>query len=85
MWLSGFHPPRLLSNRTAHSAAGGTLLAVVPFSEEGNPPMGEPIGRELDGRLFTDLSTLTPENPNGSFFYPDARLQAAGRFEPVDH
>jgi len=25
--------------------------------------MGEPIGTELDGRLFTDLSTLTPENP----------------------
>lgn len=25
--------------------------------------MGEPIGTELDGRLFTDLSTLTPANP----------------------
>ncbi len=25
--------------------------------------MGELIGSELDGRLFTDLSTLTPENP----------------------
>lgn len=25
--------------------------------------MGEPIGSELDGRLFTDLSTLTPGNP----------------------
>lgn len=25
--------------------------------------MGELIGTELDGRLFTDLSTLTPENP----------------------
>jgi DMSO/TMAO reductase YedYZ molybdopterin-dependent catalytic subunit len=63
MWLSGFHPPRFLSNRTARAAADGTLLAVVPFSEEGTPPMGESIGSELDGRLFTDLSTLTPENP----------------------
>jgi DMSO/TMAO reductase YedYZ molybdopterin-dependent catalytic subunit len=36
---------------------------MVPFSEEGRPPMGELIGTELDGRLFTDLSTLTPENP----------------------
>jgi len=63
MWLSGFHPPRLLSDRTAGSAADGVLLAVVPFSEEGHPPMGEPIGSELDGRLFTDLSTITPENP----------------------
>ena len=25
--------------------------------------MGKPIGTELDGRLFTDLSALTPENP----------------------
>jgi DMSO/TMAO reductase YedYZ molybdopterin-dependent catalytic subunit len=63
MWLSGPHPPRWLSNRTAHAAADGTLLTVVSFSEEGNPPMGEAIGSELDGRLFTDLSTLTPENP----------------------
>jgi len=39
------------------------LLGVVPFSDEGHPPMGTLIGTELDGRLFTDLSTLTPENP----------------------
>jgi DMSO/TMAO reductase YedYZ molybdopterin-dependent catalytic subunit len=63
VWLSGFHPPRLLSHRTVDSAADGTLLAVVPFSDEGNPPMGEPIGSELDGRLFTDLSTVVQENP----------------------
>jgi len=25
--------------------------------------MGEPIGTELDGRLFTNLSALTPDNP----------------------
>jgi DMSO/TMAO reductase YedYZ molybdopterin-dependent catalytic subunit len=33
--------------------------------------MGEPIGSELDGRLFTDLTSLTPENPvtpAGDFF-----------------
>ena len=63
VWLSGLHRPRLLSHQNDDSAAKGSLLAVVPFSEEGNPPMGEPIGSELDGRLFTDLSTLTPENP----------------------
>jgi DMSO/TMAO reductase YedYZ molybdopterin-dependent catalytic subunit len=47
------------------------LLGLVPFSGEGRPPMGEVIGTELDGRLFTDLSTLTPENPvttTGNFF-----------------
>jgi DMSO/TMAO reductase YedYZ molybdopterin-dependent catalytic subunit len=39
------------------------MLGLVPFSGEGRPPMGELIGTELDGRLFTDLSALTPENP----------------------
>ena len=39
------------------------MLGMIPFSDEGHAPMGEPIGTELDGRLFTDLSTLTPENP----------------------
>jgi DMSO/TMAO reductase YedYZ molybdopterin-dependent catalytic subunit len=42
---------------------GGSLLGVVDFSEEGQAPMGEALGAELDGRLFTDLSKLTPENP----------------------
>jgi len=47
------------------------LLGIVPFTEEDHPPMGEPIGSELDGRLFTDLTTLTPEDPltpAGHFF-----------------
>lgn len=47
------------------------MLGVVPFSDEGHPPMGELIGSELDGRLFTDLSALTPEvavTPNEHFF-----------------
>jgi len=39
------------------------MLGLIPFSDEGHPPMGQPIGTELDGRLFTDLSTLTPEHP----------------------
>jgi DMSO/TMAO reductase YedYZ molybdopterin-dependent catalytic subunit len=42
---------------------GSRQLGVVPFAGEGSPPMGEPIGAELDGRLFTDLSHLQPENP----------------------
>jgi DMSO/TMAO reductase YedYZ molybdopterin-dependent catalytic subunit len=48
---------------TANARGGSSMLGVVPFSDEGHPPMGETIGTELDGRLFTDLSTLTPENP----------------------
>jgi len=65
-WICGLNHlrlPRSLIHRTADARGNGSSLGVVPFSEEGHPPMGEPIGTELDGRLFTDLSTLTPENP----------------------
>lgn len=40
----------------------GTRLSIVPFSDEPEPPMGQPLGAELDGRLFSDLSGLTPNN-----------------------
>ena len=45
------------------SFAGSEMLGIVPFAREGSPPMDTPIGEELDGRLYTDLSTITPENP----------------------
>jgi DMSO/TMAO reductase YedYZ molybdopterin-dependent catalytic subunit len=45
------------------SFRGGRLLGVVPFTDEGSAPLDEPLGAELDGRLFTDLSTVKPENP----------------------
>jgi DMSO/TMAO reductase YedYZ molybdopterin-dependent catalytic subunit len=50
---------------------GGTQLGVVEFSHEGKAPLGQAMGSELDGRLFTDLASLTPENPvpPGSAFY----------------
>jgi DMSO/TMAO reductase YedYZ molybdopterin-dependent catalytic subunit len=41
----------------------GTRIGIVRFSDEGSIPMGQPLGSELDGRLFTDLSSLAPENP----------------------
>jgi DMSO/TMAO reductase YedYZ molybdopterin-dependent catalytic subunit len=72
MW--GFNHPRLpgyLLLGGADARGSTSMLGLVPFSGEGRPPMGEPIGSELDGRLFTDLSTLTPENPvtsSGNFF-----------------
>lgn len=63
--------PSALLRRPADARGADSLLGLVPFSDEGHPPMGEPIGTELDGRLFTDLSTLTPENqvtPSNKFF-----------------
>jgi DMSO/TMAO reductase YedYZ molybdopterin-dependent catalytic subunit len=38
--------------------AGGKQLGTVDFIDEGRPEMDTPVGEELDGRLFTDLSTM---------------------------
>ncbi len=44
------------------SFAGGKLLGTVEFYGEGKPPMDQPLGEELDGRLFTDLSKMAPND-----------------------
>jgi DMSO/TMAO reductase YedYZ molybdopterin-dependent catalytic subunit len=41
----------------------GKQLGVIDFVGEGQLPLDTPVGSELDGRLFTDLSKLTPEHP----------------------
>jgi DMSO/TMAO reductase YedYZ molybdopterin-dependent catalytic subunit len=40
----------------------GRKLGVVNFTEEAPVPMGKAFGAELDERLYTDLSKLTPGN-----------------------
>ena len=43
----------------------------MEFSDEGGAPMGEAMGDELDGRLFTDLSKLKSESfitPTNEFY-----------------
>jgi len=37
----------------------GRLLGNIPFIDEGDTPLEKPLGAELDGRLFTNLETLT--------------------------
>ena len=37
---------------------GGKQLGTVDFIDEGRPQMNTPVGEELDGRLFTDLSAM---------------------------
>lgn len=43
--------------------SGGKKLGAVNFAGELPIEMDTAIGEELDGRLYTDLFTLTPENP----------------------
>lgn len=42
--------------------AAGKQVGVVEFVHEGRVPMDLPLGAELDGRLYTDLSELTPKD-----------------------
>jgi DMSO/TMAO reductase YedYZ molybdopterin-dependent catalytic subunit len=49
----------------------GRQLGLVPFEEPTAAPLGVVVGSGLDGRLATDLSTLTPEDlitPNDRFY-----------------
>jgi len=55
--------PAPVFGQSRDTFAGGGMLEVVPFAREGRPPMDTAIGEELDGRLYTDLSALSPENP----------------------
>jgi DMSO/TMAO reductase YedYZ molybdopterin-dependent catalytic subunit len=43
--------------------AGGEMLGIVPFANEGAPALDTPLGEELDGRLYTDLAAVTPDEP----------------------
>jgi DMSO/TMAO reductase YedYZ molybdopterin-dependent catalytic subunit len=64
--ISGFDKicwAELLHKRASDPFREGTQLGVLDFSNDGRPPMDQTLGAELDGRLFTDLSKLTPENP----------------------
>jgi DMSO/TMAO reductase YedYZ molybdopterin-dependent catalytic subunit len=63
--LSGFdEAPWLVSEQThpKDPFAGGQQVGTVEFIHEGNVQMGLPIGQELDGRLYTDLSELSLGN-----------------------
>jgi DMSO/TMAO reductase YedYZ molybdopterin-dependent catalytic subunit len=42
---------------------GDKLLGLLDFLGESHAPLDTPLGTELDARLYTDLSDLTPENP----------------------
>jgi DMSO/TMAO reductase YedYZ molybdopterin-dependent catalytic subunit len=63
--------PRTLEDPANNPFADGKQLGAIPFTEEARVPMETALGAELDGRLYTDLSTLTPQNrvtPTDKFY-----------------
>src|SRR5580704_16285640 len=46
-----------------HAPQKGKLLGLIEFVGEGAMPLDIPMGPGLDGRLYTDLSTVTPDHP----------------------
>jgi DMSO/TMAO reductase YedYZ molybdopterin-dependent catalytic subunit len=64
--LTGFERIHLLAPGPIAQAGpqrGGRMIGTVDFTEEARVPMGTPFGDELDGRMYTDLSKLTDDNP----------------------
>jgi DMSO/TMAO reductase YedYZ molybdopterin-dependent catalytic subunit len=55
--------PEMAFGFARDSSAGGEMLAIVPFAHEGAPIVDTPLGEELDGRLYTDLAAVTPDEP----------------------
>jgi hypothetical protein len=41
---------------------GGKQVGIVDFVGESPSPLDTVLGAELDGRLYTDVSSMTPEN-----------------------
>src|SRR5690349_16853726 len=56
--LAGFPWPTLLRPPQKDLFASGKQLGTVGFVNEPSVPLGVPEGSELDGRQYTDLSTL---------------------------
>jgi len=72
--LTGFDKvawPRPSLEQHKGAFAGGKLLGLVDFADERLIQMDTAFGGELDGRLYTDLSTLTgpdPVTPTAKFY-----------------
>jgi DMSO/TMAO reductase YedYZ molybdopterin-dependent catalytic subunit len=61
--ISGFGGvPWVFAARENNPFAGGKQVGNVEFIREGRAQMDAPLGAELDGRLYTDLSDLTEAN-----------------------
>ena len=55
--------PSWLRSQQEDLSRNGKLVGTLDFSGESTVPLDVPQGSELDGRLYSDLSTLESENP----------------------
>jgi len=55
--------PSSLRTQQKDPSRGGKLLGTLDFIEESPVPLDIAQGSELDGRLYSDLSRLEPDNP----------------------
>jgi len=63
--------PKIRQDTAKDALAGGKLLGVADFSKEAPVPMETAFGDGLDGRMYTDLSRLSPQTsvtPTDSFY-----------------
>jgi DMSO/TMAO reductase YedYZ molybdopterin-dependent catalytic subunit len=97
--LAGFDEaawPKVCIEQQIGTLAGGKLLGTVDFADERPVQLDTAIGSELDGRLYTDLSTLTEPDlatPTESFYIrtrasellPEAKSWQIGMAGPTRH
>src|SRR5437016_9606711 len=60
--FAGVAWPSSLRTQQKDPSRNGKLLGTLAFIDEGPVPVDLPQGSELDGRLYSDLLTLEPEN-----------------------
>lgn len=61
--FAGVAWPRALRTQQKDPFPNGKLVGTLDFIDENPAPLDIVEGSELDGRLYSDLSTLGPENP----------------------
>ena len=61
--LAGVAWPRWLRTPQKDPSTNDKLLGTLDFVDESSAPLDLVEGAELDGRLYSDLSKLEPENP----------------------
>jgi DMSO/TMAO reductase YedYZ molybdopterin-dependent catalytic subunit len=86
--LVGFHDLRLpafFGKPTSDAFLGGQYFGPIAFVGEGPIPLGITMGTGLDGRLYTDLSGVGPDNPttpNAEFYVRTRASELLGDPQP---